>query len=241
MKRTLINILTIIFSITLSAQITVQRDDYKKSINGVYCLQSLRTFENILSIEPQMFFYNKNNVVFINPDNKPVFLFDKISDKGYFNPISSLTKASIIEIDTVFYNGIYKDTLSSNKITFNVWYAIKINGKKYYTDYQIHDRIIYKTDLKILDQKFMLIAQSSGYDYSYSVGYPSKFFVVILNKNDEAIYISKIFDYKFGDEFWSEDYISIKNESSVFEFTLKGIEKDFSAIWTGRELKTLNK
>lgn len=237
MRTTLIFILTIFLTGSLYAQTIIHSNNYEKLKVGIYETKSLIVVEKPLIIQSQTKFKDSEQVGFIYIDDKVVALYDQINDKGIEKPVGVLIKTSIVEVDTIFYNEIYKDTIKEWFVTFNVWYAIKINGIKYYTDYQIHDRFVYKADLTTFEQKFLLIAQSTGYDYSFAAGYPNNFFIAILKKNGEVIYSSKIIDFDYGDEFWSEEFLSTKIGIENFVFTIKGAKKDYTGEWTGKELR----
>ncbi len=240
MKNSLILLLSTLLTSGLYAQTRIYSNSYDNHKQGVYELKSLIPAEKPLIIQPQTEFNDSLNVGFIYVDKNVIALFDRINDKGDRKPVGVLTKTSIVKVDTIYYNEIYVDTTKGWFVTFNVWYAVKINGTKYYTDYQIHDRIIYKADLSKFRQKFLLIAQSTGYDFSFAVGYPNNFFISILNQKNEIVYSSKILDFDYGDEFWSKEFLSTRVESRGFVFTIKGMEngakKDYSAEWTGKEL-----
>jgi hypothetical protein len=222
------------------AQEIVQKDSYDDPKIGVYETKSLSfDRDNFKIIKPQTNFTEKENTAFIYVGDEPVGLFDRVNNHGDLKPVGFLKETSIVEIDTIFYNAIYQDTTKDWFVTFDVWYALKINGQQFFSDYQIHSFIAYKTDLEQLNQKFLLVAQSTGYDYYYDLGYPNKFFVAVLDENNLIKYTSKIINFDYGDEFWEPEIgtINVEMTNEGFSFTINGIDDSYSATWTGEELK----
>ena len=220
------------------SQTKIRTDNYFEPKIGIYETKSLEKIFNSPLI-PRQTKYNKGeNVGLLYVGDKAVALFDRINDKGKNQPVGILTKTSFIDVDTIFYNEIYRDTTKAWHVTYNVWYAIKINGKRYYTDYQIHDFIAFETFLEKFNQTFLLVAKSTGYDYFIDNGYPNEFFALILDKKNELVFETKLFDFNYSDEFWEVNLGSLvtKFENDKFEFTIKGVDTNFTAKWTGKEM-----
>ena len=177
------------------------------------------------------------NTAFLKVQNQSIALFDQIDDLGTHKPIGLLQKTSIIQVDTIFYREIYRDTTKSWFLTFNVWYAITINGKEYYTDYKIHDFIGFKNVLDKYNQELLIVSQSTGYDDYYDMGYPNYFFVAVINSDKKLIYESKILDFDYGEEFWEPEFVDTRYIEEGFEFTINGFESEYKAVWTGTKLK----
>ena len=215
----------------------IYKKDYDKIKVGVYQIKSLSDYKNIKVIERQIKYNKPKTSGLIYVDKKPVYLFDKVNDRGKSKPIGVLTQTSFIDIDTIYYNEIYKRPTKEYFVSFNIWYAIKINGKTYYIDSQTH-HIAYQKDLKSFNQKFLLLCQSTGYDFNRDTGYPEYFFAIFLDSKNEMLFDSKEFDFVYGDEFWAEDYGSIKVTESkeIFTFTLLGFKNKIVAKWDGRTL-----
>ncbi|PCJ01512.1 MAG: hypothetical protein COB15_00915 [Flavobacteriales bacterium] len=224
-------------------QTTVQQESYYDVVVGVYTTKS--TDKELIGlkpsvIQPQSKIINNDKSAFLNVEQKVIALFDRVNDLGTAKPIGVLTESSIIQVDTIFYKEIYKDTTQEWFLTFNVWYAITINGQIYYTDYKIHDFIAYRKNLDKYNQEFLLVAQSTGYDEYYDIGYPNYFFIVMLDENQEMIYNSEVLDFDYGDEFWDEELMnSVKTEftDNGLVFTLSGVNDEYIGVWTGKELK----
>ena len=228
-----------IIHISVFGQKKVMTDTYYNVKNGVYKTKSLDKKligRNLSVIKPQTTIKNIKNPAFIKVKNKAIALFDRINDLGTTKPLGVLTKTSVVQVDTIFYKEIYKDATTKNNLTFNVWYAISINGKHYYTDYKIHDCIAYRQKIDNLNQEFLLISQSTGYDEYYDNGYQNYFFVAILNDNQELIYTSDFLDFDYGYEFYDESTVSTKITMKGLEFTIYGSDSEFKGIWTGKKL-----
>jgi hypothetical protein len=176
-------------------------------------------------------------VSFIHPQNHiGVLLFED----SFGKKISGiLVESSIVEVDSIFYRDIFKDPSKDWSLTFNVWYAIKINDQKYYTDFKIHDSHLYSYNCGT--NKFLLIAQSSGYDDYYDRGYPELFFGAIINEKGEILNVSNIFSFTYGDEYFDAIQIivnKVSNEKYLFE--LEGLDEKLQIIIEGIDIKNLN-
>lgn len=239
MNKTTLTILTLIFHISAFGQVIVRQDNYSNFKFGVYQTKSIDSeiigFKPLV-IEPQTKFIDGEQTAFLKIENKAIALFDKINDSGASKPVGVLTKTSVIQVDTIFYREIYKDTTKEWFLTFNVWYAITINGQQYYTDYKVHDFIGYKKKLDKYNQKLLLVSQNTGYDEFYDNGYPNYFFVAILNNKNELIFDSKILDFDYGDEYWEPEFVTTQMTDKGFEFIINGLNNNFKAIWSGKDL-----
>ena len=243
MNKTILIILTLIIQLPLIGQEIVRQKGFYDFKIGIYETKSLD--KNLLEfkptiIEPQKEFKQKENTAFLKVEGRVIALFDKINDLGESKSIGVLTATSVVQVDTIFYKEVYKDTTKEWSLTFNVWYAITLNGKKYYTDYKIHDYIAFQKELKPYNQKFLLVSQSTGYDGYYDIGYPNYFFVVVLDNNDQILFESDVLDFDYGDEFWDAELmssVSTEMTENGLQFTLYGIDDKFMGLWTGKELK----
>ena len=121
--------------------------NYYQTINdGIYKTQSLNKIYlkgDTIKAQKNIPSFNKNvGQLLIN--KQPIILF-KNAEPSSENDVSGiLYESSIILVEEVQYRGIYKDPNVNWKVTFDVWYKIKINEYTYYTDYQIHDFIAFK-------------------------------------------------------------------------------------------------
>jgi hypothetical protein len=149
---------TIVFALIIKlpvlGQEVVKQEDYHDFKYGIYSKKS--TANKFLKgqtkiIEPQCDFKNKGDNAFIKVENQEIALFGKINDKGSNEPIGILAKTSVTQVDTIFYKEINKETTGPDSLTFNVWYSITNNGKRYYTDYKIHGYIAFQKNLDNYD------------------------------------------------------------------------------------------
>jgi hypothetical protein len=242
MNKTILITLTLIIQLPLIGQEIVRQESYYDFKVGIYETKSLD--KNLLEfkptiIEPQKEYKKEENTAFLKVEGRVIALFDKMNDSGKSKSIGVLTATSVIEVDTIFYKEVYKDTTKEWSLTFNVWYAITLNGKKYYTDYKIHDYVAFQKELITYNQKFLLVSQSTGYDGYYDIGYPNYFFVVVLDDKNQILFESDVLDFDYGDEFWDAELmssVSTEMTEKGLEFNLYGIEDKFEGVWTGKKL-----
>ena len=245
MNKMIITILALTVHLSSFGQEIIRQDGYYQINQGVYETKSLDkeliSLESI-SVEPQTKFLREEGVAFIKVNGTGVALFDNINDSGTEKSSYVLTKTSVVKVDTIFYNEIFKDPAKEWALTFNVWYAITINGRSYYTDYKIHDFLAFELEYPKYNQEFLLVSQSTGYDDFYDIGYPNYFFIVILDEKNEMIFESEILDFDYGDEFWDE--ISMSSATKLtergLEFSIIGLEEEYKGIWNGKKLENRN-
>jgi hypothetical protein len=185
-----------------------------------------------------------NDLNFIKINNTPVVLFDSHNIEK-LKPIGKIKNTSQVKIDSTFFKEKYRDFSKPWSISFNVWNRIIINGKPYYTDYDIHDSPIIEV-IKELNQKVLIIGQNTGHDSAYHLGYPEYYFLLFLNENNEVIFESKILDITIGDEFaMKEDFLETNwnEKTNNFEITLfnqyEAERKELKINWNGKEIKKL--
>jgi len=238
MKSTLLITICTFLTINSIAQTRIYSEDYKIIKTGKYEKMSLKEFNNTNRIYPQRK-KGKGFNKFIYLNDKKITLFKSIATDNKISPAGILDETSIVEVDTIYYINTFEDSTDTWNVTFNVWYAININEVKYYIDYKIHDRYLFTENIDFLNQKIALIAESTGYDFTYDIGYPENFFVAIFNLTDELVYISKPLEFNYNDEYWVPELAitDIKNENNLFQFTLNG-ENKLEVIWNGKELIT---
>lgn len=164
-------------------------------------------------------------------NEEPIALFKNMHPDSKEDVAGIFGGGSLVEADTIFYNAIYinsdkapmtleewysyldNGTLEFGQppLTYDVWYALKINGERYYTDYKVHNYIEYKQYLKAKDQILLICSQGTGYDGGYANGYPDLYEVVVLGRKDNRwspIYRSPKLDLNNGgsDEFGIYEY-----------------------------------
>lgn len=241
MRLIILTVFTLTFSIAIGQVNIVAEGFHDKIKNGQYINQSidsvrLHAAKNIITPQTTIpMLDDKTALVF--PPAHGLLLF---SDPKYkSNPIK-LTKPTLIQIDTIFYNQIYQRD-SGGLISFDVWYAFKINGATYYMDYQPQNFLAFQYKLPDHKQLFTIYGQSTGYDYSYDNGYPNNFHVVVFSIKDHMMtmyYYSSQLPVDYEDEFWelksSMKYQYIGDKKTL-EFEIYG-KPNYHAIWTGKTL-----
>lgn len=184
----------------------------------------------------------ENAHYFIKIAQEPVVLFDS-HHPNTMQPIAIVKETIQVEVDSVLYKEIYRDFTKPWSVSFNVWNRIIVDGKAYYTDYDLHDSQM-MLPIEQLNQKVLIVGQNTGYDYGYHLGYTEYYFLLFLNKENEVIYESDIIDITFGDEFGRlEDFIKTNwnNNTKGFEITLFNQfvqdKKTVILIWNGKNLR----
>ncbi|PKG43701.1 hypothetical protein [Psychroflexus sp. MES1-P1E] len=247
MKKILV-LLIILFSLENYGQNYAFYNDYrshKNIIEGTYSQKS--TLKTYLDLKLPIIDNSKPIEInigfdFIKISESSVVLFDS-HNVEIMKPIGKIERTTQVKIDSTFFKEIYRDYSKPWSISFNVWNKITINGKSYYTDYDIHDSQDIE-DIKQLNQKVLIIGQNTGYDYSYHMGYPEYYFLLFLNKSNEVIFESEILDIRIGDEFamkgdflktnWSE---KTENFEITFFKQLEAERKELEIHWNGKEIK----
>lgn len=241
MRLIILTVLTLTSSITIG-QVNVVADGYQdKFKNGRYINQStdsalLHTVKNIITPQTTIPLLNEKTALIFPPD-QGLLLFSNRSNKS--KP-SKLIKPTLVQIDTVFYNQIYQRD-SGALFSFDVWYAVKINGVRYYMDYQPQAFLAFQHKLPNHKQLLTIYGQSTGYDNYYDNGYPNNFHVVVFTIKDHMMtlfYCSDQLPFDYEDEFWDipgsmkYQYVADKKE---LEFEIFGTP-NYKAKWTGKTL-----
>lgn len=169
---------------------------------------------------------------YFNPNNQEIVLFENHNLKD-LKPIGKLNNLAQVEIDSTFYKVKYKN------YTNCVWNRIKIEGKYYYTDIDIHD-FSFSKKLSKLKQKVFIVGQNDGYDGAYHLGYPEYFFLIFTDTSNNIIKRTKVLDFYLNDEFAMEEDISdiewnVKNES--YDISLIGHEQKITINWNGENFE----
>lgn len=163
---------------------------------------------------------NGNSLMYLAID-KPIVLFSKTGAVTSADVAGILNTSTLVDVDTVFYSATYVDSkdapmtfdqwndlISKDEdysvkypLSYNVWYAININNKKYYTDYKLHDFIEYNVYIPSKNQILLVCSQSTGYNGDYDLGYPDFYYVVVLQGDKDGwkqIYRSQKLDLNDG-------------------------------------------
>ena len=248
MKKILV-LLIILFSFKSYSQNYAFYNDYRSYKNikkGTYSQKS--TLKKYLDLRLPIVKSNSNSIElnkgfdFIKISKSPIVLFDS-HNLEKMKPIGKIERTTQVKIDSTYFKEIYRDYSKPWSITFNVWNKITINGKAYYTDYDIHDSPEIEI-IKELNQKVLIIGQNTGYDYAHHLGYPEYYFLLFLNENNEVIFESEVLDITIGNEFsMIENFLATNwNEKTKnFEITLfnkfETERQEMKIQWNGKEMK----
>ena len=243
--------------------VVLESDTYSATIQkGVYTAKSIdeqyiRASNNIIAgnrFADTTFISNRRLMYLANEE--PIALFNNRYPTTKRDVAGIFEGGSLVEVDTVFYNTVYADSdetpMSFNKwyslngvsLTYDVWYAIKINGKKYYTDYKLHDNIEYSRYLLAKEQILLIYAQDTGYDGLYDRGYPDFYEVIVLGKSSapevwEQIYRSPKLDLNDSgmDEYGISEYLidNDPEQDSQGNFLIE-LPDLCKLTWTGENL-----
>ena len=184
-------------------------------------------------VKPNLEYLNpKEFPYFLNPQNREIVLFENHKLKN-LKPIGVLKSLTQVKIDSTFYKIKFKD------FTNCVWNRININGKYYYTDFDIHDFSLSK-DLANLNQKIEIVGQYNGYDGAYHLGYPEYLFLVFTDNKNSVIHKTKVLEFYLNNEFaMEEDILNLKwnEKNNSYEITLIGADEKINISWNGKETK----
>jgi len=242
MRLIILSFLTLTFSIA-NGQVDIVADGYQdKFKNGRYVNQStdstqLHKVKNIITPQTVITLLDDKTAL-IFPPQQGILLF---KDRLIKSLPKKILKPTLVQVDTIFYNQIYQ--LDSGTLySFDVWYAVKINGDTYYMDYQPQDFLAFQQKLPDHKQLLTIYGQSTGYDNYYANDYPNNFHVVVFSIKDNTMkifYCSDQLPFDYEDEFWDVpesmkyQYIADKKE---LEFEIYGTP-NYKAKWTGKTLK----
>ena len=241
MRLIILTVLTLTFSIAIG-QVSIVADGYHdKYKNGRYINQStdsarLNSIKNIITPQTNIPLLDDKTAIIFPPAQGLLLFKDRINK----SEPKKILKPTLVQIDTVFYNQIYQRD-SGALFSFDVWYAIKINGDSYYTDYRPQDFLAFQYKLKDHKQLLTIYGQSTGYDNYYDNGYPNNFHVVVFSIKDHTMtvfYCSDQLPIDYEDEFWELEssmkyqYITDKK---LLKFEIYG-NPNYQATWTGKTL-----
>lgn len=195
-------------------------------------------------------------------NDKPIVLFNNVNPKSKADVAGLLKNSSFLIVDSVYYQNIYinsdKAPMSLEKwyallenetlkydtppLTYEVWSVVYINGKRYYTDYKLHNYIEYSVYLPQKKQMLLILSQGTGYDGGYNNGYPDLYEVIVFQKLSNTqdwvqIYRSSKLDLNNGgeDEYGISDcFIAEPIDVNKRLFTLNC--SYWSLTWNGKDL-----
>ncbi|MEO9476797.1 MAG: hypothetical protein ABJG41_14740 [Cyclobacteriaceae bacterium] len=241
--RTLISFLLILTVSTSFGQTIKQSPNWFEIIEGAYKLRSLSNdFITPNEIEPQLQLkaISKNTAYLVTPGTG-LTLFKSNNPTSKTDVAGQLRSNSLIELLEIDYRKTFQDPDTTWKVTHEVWYKFKINGRVLYTDFKIHNLTI-KKRLTKLNQVIAIASQDTGYDNYYDVGYPEYFHFLAFNNTNVGLTLefdSKELDLECNCEFWepeSETYYWKELENGSLFIKLTGIEDTYEATWNGKKL-----
>lgn len=220
--------------------------------NGSYTLASTNAkalAEVKTEIPPQTFMQKPDpNFSFIFPGKEGILLFNSKNLKDLTNVAGKLTSPSMAIVDTIFHNQVYRQKVDGvEKYSFDMCYALLIDGKRYYTDFRPHDLAAFRYPLVYHKQIFILASQDTGYDMYADKGYPEHFHIAVFDLQNGGIktrFVSEELPFHYGYEFLDESDEAIKSEYKAadqsFRIEIKGLNETYKGVWDGKELKHLN-
>jgi len=219
--------------------------------NGFYTLASTdaealaRTKHEIV---PQTFMQKPDpNMSMLFPQPGGMLLFKSKNLKDRANVAGKLIGPSLAVIDTMFHNQVYlQKTGDAEQYSFDVCYSLRIEGKRYYTDFRPHTFVYFRYPLVYHKQLFMIAAQDMGYEVYVDKGYPEHFRIVVFDMQNGGIktrFASEELPFQYGHEFFDESDEVIKSEyradNQSFYIEIKGLNETYKGVWDGKELKHL--
>ena len=235
---------------------TLQKGIYhSKSSDSKLILSSNRKIEE--SVFKDTLFLNDYSLKYIANED-PIALFTKMDNVTSDDVSGILDKSAFVIVDSIYYKNRYIDSDNAPMtlqqwsdliekedtyffkypLSYEVWYALSINGKRYYTDYKLHDLVEYKLYMPAKKQLLLLCSQSTGYDGGYDLGYPDYYVIVVLQKNEDGwkqIYRSQRLDLNNGgaDEYGMSDVypIEVSNKDDNVEINFSNF---FRITWNGK-------
>lgn len=228
------------FCLPLSGQELVRFEEFTPPAKGRY--KKLSTDKEFIddagtSISPQNKAPEESEFGFVKVPEQGMALFDGVKGPDTSEAVAVLKKNSFVQVDSIFERKLYRDG-TKNTFSFDVWYSIRINGTRYYTDHKPHRRTLFRKELEELGQELLLVAQNQGYAEFYANGYPERFFVVILDENNEKEFESDVLDFEYGREYWAGKAGSIeaRSKDDGWHFSLSGREEELHFRWDGSDL-----
>ncbi len=199
-------------------------------------------------IAPQTFLQKPDpNMSLLFPQPGGILLFKSKNLKDPANVAGKLVAPSLATVDTIFHNQVYhQKSGGTNKYSFDMCYALRIDGQRYYTDFRPHTFIDFRYPLVYHKQLFTIAAQDMGYEVYADKGYPEHFHIAIFDMQNGGIqmhFASEELPFQFGLEFLDESDKVIQSEyraeNQSFYIEIKGLNETYKGVWNGKELKHL--
>jgi|GEM_PF-2818097 len=200
-------------------------------------------------IAPQTFLQKPDpNMSLLFPQPGGILLFKSKNLKDPANVAGKLVAPSLAIVDTIFHNQVYNQKVAgTEKYSFDMCYSLRIDGRRYYTDFRPHTFIDFRYPLVYHKQLFTIAVQDMGYEVYADKGYPEHFHIAIFDMQNGGIkmhFMSEELQFNYGYEFLdqSDDVIQseYKAEDQSFRIEIKGLNETYKGVWNGKELKHLN-
>ncbi|GGM94192.1 hypothetical protein GCM10010967_29240 [Dyadobacter beijingensis] len=183
------------------------------------------------------------------PQPGGILLFKSKDIKEANNVVGKLMKPSLVVIDTIFHNQVYlQKNADGGQYSFDMCYSVRIDGKRYYTDFRPHTFTYFRYPLVYHKQLFMIAAQDMGYEVYADKGYPEHFRITVFDMVNGAIkmrFTSEELPFQYGYEFLdqSDDVMQsdYKSADQRLYFEIKGLNETYKGVWNGKELKHLSR
>lgn len=200
-------------------------------------------------IAPQTFMQKPDaNLSLLFPWSGGILLFKSKNTRDLSNVAGKLISPSLTVVDTIFHNQVYRQKVDGvEKYSFDICYALLIDGRRYYTDFRPHNFIAFRYPLVYHEQLFLVAAQMTGYDMYADKGYPEHFHVAVFDMQNGGIktrFVSEELPFHYGHEFLDESDHVIKSEYKAedqsFRIEIEGLNETYRGLWDGKVLKHLN-
>ncbi|WP_143828682.1 hypothetical protein [Dyadobacter fermentans] len=183
----------------------------------------------------------------VYPPQQGILLFRTKELKELTNVAGKLMSPSMAIVDTIFYNQVYlqKDA-DGGKYSFDMCYSLRIDGKRYYTDFRPHDLAAFRQELPHHKQLLLLASQDTGYEVYADKGYPEHFHIAVFDRQNGGLktrFISEELPFRYGYEFLDQSDNAIKSryndKDRTFHIAIQGLSENYKGVWDGKVLKHL--
>ncbi len=187
------------------------------------------------------------DLALICPRPGGILLFKSMKKTDPAHTAGKLVDPSLAIVDTIFHNQVYSQRVDGQEsFTFDLWYSVLINGKRYYTDFRPHT-FDYRYPLVYHKQLFMVASQDTGNEMYADKGYPEYFHIAVFDMQNGGIrtrFVSEELPFHYGNEFLDESDNVIKSQYNekdhTFRIEIEGLNETYKGIWDGNVLKHLN-
>jgi len=221
----------------------IQNGSYTPASTDAKALAGVKT-----EIPAQTFMQKPDpDLALICPRPGGILLFKSMKKTDPAHIAGKLVNPSLAIVDTIFHNQVYSQKVNGQEsFTFDLWYSVLIDGKRYYTDFRPHT-FDYRYPLVYHKQLFMVASQDTGYEMYADKGYPEHFHIAVFDMQNGGIktrFVSEELPFYYGNEFLDESDNVIKSQYNekdhTFRIEIEGLNETYKGIWDGNVLKHLN-